>query len=258
MKHEFLDHHSTGHSFFHQMHPGAKLAMVTILILCIVSIHPGQESALVPYAILLSGFLISTRVPLLHIFSKGIKLIPFVLILTLFVPFFKKGEPAFQLDLAGIPVVCTQEGLALFINILCKSTLAIFFVVFLNLTTPFHTLLKGIQSFGAPRIVTDTLAIAYRYLFVIEDERERMLMARQARSIYPTHALEWRSLSQLIGMMFVRSYNRGERLYRAMCARGFDGTIRTLHERPLLRKDAIPVTLISVGAIAMRIAAAWI
>lgn len=257
MKHDFLDHHSLGDSYFHRMHPGAKMVMVVSFILCIVSIQPGQESFLIPYAILLFLFLILTRVPLGHSLSKGIKLLPFVLLLTIFLPFVKEGSPLGSLHLAGMTVTFTKEGLSLFFNILCKSTLAIFFVVFLNLTTPFHTLLKGMQSFGAPRIMTDTLAIAYRYLFVIEDERERMLVARRSRSIHPTYALEWRSLSQLIAALFVRSYNRGERLYRAMCARGFNGTIVTLHDRPLLPKDVISVTLLSIGAIAIRIGALW-
>jgi cobalt/nickel transport system permease protein len=257
MKHDFLDHHSLGDSFFHRLHPGAKMVMVVVLILCTVSIQPGEEVFLIPYALALGLFLVLTKVPILHSLSKGIKLLPFVLILTVFFPFFKEGSPLWSMELAGIPIACTQEGVALFWNIVCKSTLAIFFVVFLNLTTPFHTLLKGMQSFGAPRIMTDTLAIAYRYLFVIEDERERMLMARRSRMIHPSRALEWRSLSQLIGMLFVRSYNRGERLYQAMCARGFTGTIVTLHHQPLLPKDIVAVSLISICALAMRISAMW-
>lgn len=257
MKHDFLDHHSLGDSFFHRLHPGAKMVMVVLFIFCIVSIQPGQGFFFIPYAVVLLLFLILTQVPLTHSLSKGMKLLPFVLILTIFLPFFKEGKVVWSVELAGIPIACTREGVALFFNIFCKSALAIFFVVFLNLTTPFHTLLKGMQSFGAPRIMTDTLAIAYRYLFVIEDERERMLMARRSRTIHPTRALEWRSLSQLIAALFVRSYNRGERLYQAMCARGFNGTIVTLHDRPLLPKDLIAVTLISIGAIAIRISALW-
>ena len=258
MKHEFLDHHSVGHSIFHHMHSGAKIVMVVIFILCVVSLQPGQERFLLPYACALFAFVVSTKVPLLHSLSKGAKLLPFVLILTVFLPFFKEGTPWISFNALGLKIVCTREGIDLFFNILFKSTLSIFFVVFLNLTTPFPELLKGLQSFGAPRIVTDTLSITYRYLFVIEDERERMLMARRARMIHPTHALEWRSLSQLIAMMFVRSYNRGERLYQAMCARGFDGAVRTLHDRPLLRKDVIAVTLLSIGAVAIRVWAAWV
>lgn len=255
MKHDFLDHHSLGDSYFHRLHPGAKMVVVIVLILCAVSIQPGEEIILIPYAVALGLFLLLTKVPLLHSLSKGLKLLPFVLILTIFLPFFKEGKILGSIELAGISISCTQEGVLLFWNILCKSTLAIFFMVFLNLTTPFHVLLKGMQSFGAPRIMTDTLAIAYRYLFVIEDERERMLMARRSRMIHPSRALEWRSLSQLIGMLFVRSYTRGERLYQAMCARGFNGTIVTLHQQSLLPKDIVAVTLISIGALAIRLSA---
>lgn len=255
MKHEFLDHHSLGDSFFHRMHPGAKIVMVVFFIVCVVTLQPSEERFLIPYAIILAAFLLFTKVPVLHILSKGIKLLPFVLILSIFVPFFKEGEVLGTYQLGPMPISWTREGVALFFNIICKATLAIFAVLFLNLTTPFHSLLKGMQSFGAPRIMTDTLAVAYRYLFVIAGERERMLMARRARLARPTRALEWRSLSQLAGMLFIRSYNRGERLYQAMCARGFDGTIVTMNEQRLLPKDTIAVTLVCVIAAGIRLSA---
>ncbi|MDX9753258.1 MAG: cobalt ECF transporter T component CbiQ [bacterium] len=253
MKHEFLDHHSLGNSFFHRMHPGAKMVMVVLFIFCIVTFQPGQERYLLPYAGMLLCGLLLTRVPLSHSLLKGLKLLPFVLVLTILVPFFREGTMAGSVSLGGFTITWTQEGLDLFFNIMAKSTLAIFSVVFLNLTTPFHSLLKGIQSLGAPRIMTDTLVIAYRYLFVISGERERMLMARRARHVHPTPFLEWRSLSQLVAMLFIRSYNRGDRLYQAMCSRGYDGTILTLTEQPLLLKDIITVTLITVWAILFRI-----
>lgn len=253
MKHEFLDHHSMGDSFFHRMHPGAKMVMVVFFILCIVTFQPGEEVYLIPYAFLLLVGLILTKVPLRHSLLKGLKLLPFVFILTIFIPFLKKGEVIWSFSLGWLTISCTHQGLALFLNIMSKSALAVYSMVFLNLTTPFHALLRGIQSFGAPRIMTDTLAIAYRYLFVITEERERMLMARQARRLNPPRILEWKSLSQLIAMLFIRSYNRGERLYLAMCGRGYDGTILTLTQQPLLPKDIITVTLISIWAILFKI-----
>ena len=255
MKHEFLDHHSFGHSFFHHLHPGAKMIMVTIFIVCIVTIQPGQEMFLIPYTLILGAGLFLTQVPIKHSLGKGLKLLPFVIILTLFIPFLKEGRLIPLFRIGGISIAYTDEGMRLFFNIITKSSLAIFSAVFLNLTTPFHVLLKGIQSFGAPRIVTDTLALAYRYLFVITGEKERMLMAREARTINPARVIEWRSLSQLTGMLFIRSYCRGERLYQAMCSRGFDGIIRTLDKPKLLPKDWITVTLVASCAILIRITA---
>ncbi len=253
MKHEFLDHHSTGHSFFHRMHPGAKLVMVLVFILSVVTIDPGDDTILLVYGGLLLVGLISTQVPLRHTFFKGLKVVPFLFITILFIPFLKEGEILWRGSFGLFPISISREGCQLFLNILCKGSIAIFCMVFLNLTTPFHRLLKGIQAFGAPRIITDTLAVAYRYLFVITDEKERMLMARRSRLISPSFSLQWLSLSQLIGVLFLRSYERGERMYQAMCARGFHGTIVDIEEQGLERKDIVSAVLISIVAISIRI-----
>jgi len=253
MKHEFLDHHSLGHSFFHQLHPGAKLVMVLVFIVSVVTIGPGREEAFIPYAFLLLAGLISTGVPLRHTLCKGLKVVPFLLIIILFIPFFKPGESLWHGTIGFLPVRITREGWQLFLNILIKGSIAIYSMVFLNLTTPFHRLLKGLQSFGAPRIITDTLAVAYRYLFVITDEKERMLLARRSRLIAPSLPLQWKSLSQLVGVLFLRSYERGERMYQAMCARGFHGTIMDLNEQALTPRDILIAALVSLVAVALRV-----
>ncbi|MFB3785362.1 MAG: cobalt ECF transporter T component CbiQ [bacterium] len=253
MKHEFLDHHSLGHSFFHHLHPGAKLVMVLVFILSVVTIDPGREAGFIPYALLLLAGLISTRVPLRHSLFKGLKVVPFLLIIIVFIPFLKPGETLWQGTIGFLPIRITREGLQLFLNILIKGSIAIYSMVFLNLTTPFHRLLKGLQSFGAPRIITDTLAVAYRYLFVITDEKERMLLARRSRLAAPSLPLQWKSLSQLAGALFLRSYERGERMYQAMCARGFHGTIVDMNEQALAARDILTAALVSLLAVALRV-----
>ncbi len=253
MKHDFLDHHSLGHSFFHHLHPGAKLVMVLVFILSVVTIAPGRETDFIPYALLLLAGLISTRVPLRHTLFKGLKVVPFLLIIIVFIPFFKPGETLWQGEIGFLPVRVTREGLELFLNILFKGTIAIYSMVFLNLTTPFHRLLKGLQSFGAPRVITDTLAVAYRYLFVITDVKERMLLARRSRLIAPSLPLQWKSLSQLVAVLFLRSYERGERMYQAMCARGFQGTIVDLEEQAPAARHILAAAFVSLLAVALRV-----
>jgi len=253
MKHEFLDHHSYGHSFFHRMHPGAKLAMTVVFIFSLVTIEKGREWAFLFYAVPLAAALISTGVPMRHSIGKGLKVLPFLLAITILIPFFKPGTPRWRFSIGPLPVIITDEGFRLFLNIFLKGTLAIFSTVFLNLTTPFHRLLKGMQSFGAPRVATDALSVAYRYLFVITDEKDRMLMARRSRLVFPSLSLQWKSLSQLAGVLFLRSYERGERMYQAMCARGFDGTIVELDDQPLAARDAVVTSLVALAAMAFRI-----
>ena len=94
--------------------------------------------------------------------------------------------------------------------------------------TPFRTLLVAIRRLGVPGTLVATLQFMYRYLFVLTEELDRMVQARRARTFRRTGRLDWGLLTGLIGILFLRSYERGERVHAAMLARGWDGTVRTL------------------------------
>ncbi len=71
----------------------------------------------------------------------------------------------------------------------------------------------------------------YRFVFVLWDELDTMRTARSARTFAKRGALfRWRNSAQMIGMLLIRALGRSERVYGAMCARGWDGTLRTLDE----------------------------
>jgi cobalt/nickel transport system permease protein len=77
-------------------------------------------------------------------------------------------------------------------------------------------------------VLVSTLQFMYRYLYVLTDELDRMVKARRSRTFRRSGRLDWGLLTGLIGVLFLRSLERGERVHNAMLARGWDGTIRTL------------------------------
>ena len=82
-------------------------------------------------------------------------------------------------------------------------------------------LLSGLRSLRIPGLLVTTLALTYRYLFLLVDEMERMQRARRSRT-FTRHRLQaWRSLATVIAQLFVRTSERAERIYAAMCARGW-------------------------------------
>jgi cobalt/nickel transport system permease protein len=82
-----------------------------------------------------------------------------------------------------------------------------------------------------PTILLAILAFMYRFLFVLWSELDTMRAARRARSFDRAGVVfRWRNAAQMIGMLLIRSLSRSERVYGAMCARGWDGTVRTLDE----------------------------
>ena len=102
-------------------------------------------------------------------------------------------------------------------------------VLWLVNVTPFDRLLVALRKLGLPQMLAAILAFMYRYIFVVFDELERMREGRRARTFSKQGLLAaWKTNAQLIGMLLIRSMNRAERVHGAMCARGFDGEIRTL------------------------------
>jgi cobalt/nickel transport system permease protein len=78
----------------------------------------------------------------------------------------------------------------------------------------------------------------YRYIFVLTDEVMRMRQARDSRNFGGGRLRQLKTIGHMIGTLFIRSYERGERIYAAMLARGFDGQIRSLHQLNFKRADA--------------------
>lgn len=112
--------------------------------------------------------------------------------------------------------------------IVAKNSLAFAAVWLLSATTPFPAILSAMARLRAPAVLVATLHFMYRYLHVLRDELDRMVQARRARNFRRRGRLDWGLLSGLIGVLFLRAMERGERVHSAMRARGWDGTLRTL------------------------------
>ncbi len=108
-------------------------------------------------------------------------------------------------------------------SILLKNALALFAVLVLIGVTPLRMLIAGLRRLGMPTPLAVTLQLQARYLFVLLDELERMAQARRARSFRRGGRLDWGLLTSLLGVLFVRSLERGERVHASMLARGWNG-----------------------------------
>jgi cobalt/nickel transport system permease protein len=117
---------------------------------------------------------------------------------------------------------------AVVLTLLAKDTLAFLGTLLLVQVTPFRTLLTAMRRLGLPGTLVATLQFMYRYLFVLTEELGRMVQARRARTFRRSGRLDWGLLTGLIGVLFLRAFERGERVHAAMLARGWDGTVRTL------------------------------
>jgi cobalt/nickel transport system permease protein len=102
-----------------------------------------------------------------------------------------------------------------------KSNLCVFAMLLLTWTTPFQDILAELRRLHFPHVMLTTLALMYRYLPLLSDETRRMSRARASRSFSPHRRGMWQDLTLIIGQLFIRSADRAERIYLAMCARGW-------------------------------------
>jgi cobalt/nickel transport system permease protein len=99
---------------------------------------------------------------------------------------------------------------------LCLSAVVVFGAV-----TPFASLPGLLKRVGVPTLLVTTLALMHRYLFVLSDEAQRMQRARASRTLVRPRRLAWGLPAEIVGRLFVRASERAERIYLAMCARGW-------------------------------------
>ena len=122
-------------------------------------------------------------------------------------------------------------------------------------------LLRAMKSLGLPKVMVSVISFMYRYIFVLVDEAMRLSMARDSRSADPDGqgggTLLWRAqvLGGMIGTLFLRSYERSERIYAAMLSRGFTGEIHTLKDTSLQQKDVITLAAFLTLLVAIEVMA---
>jgi cobalt/nickel transport system permease protein len=134
----------------------------------------------------------------------------------------------------GIAVPLSQGfrgGWEIMAGIVLRGTESFLAGLWLVNVIPFDQLLATLRRCGTPAILLAILAFMYRFVFVLWDELDTMRTARRARTFARTGALfRWKNAAQMIGMLLIRALGRSERVYGAMCARGWDGKLRTLDE----------------------------
>jgi cobalt/nickel transport system permease protein len=234
------DKHVQGTSFLHRLDPRAKLVMALSLILCAVFTPTARWEVFAALgAAILVGIALSGLGPRL-VFGRSLLALPFTLAA---VPvLFRHGGPQlFEVPLLGW--TATEEGLRILTSILLRSWISVLAATILTATTESDRLLRGLRSFGVPRLLVATTSFMWRYVFVIVEEAQRLMTAREARSPRGQGrlggSLSWRAgvAGNMVGSLFLRSLSRSERVYAAMLARGYHGEMLSLERYTLRATD---------------------
>ena len=245
----FLDRYLEGGSWFHRADSRVKLIMALGFIFATTSIPPGKWIGFAAMLLLVWIAAGISHVGLLRVFLRSLIAIPFILI-ALPAVFTKPGMPLFELEFVLFTLTGTQEGLDFFISVLLKSWSSVTAAVVLTATTPPLRLLGALRSLRVPGVLVAIVMLMYRYLFVLVEEAQSMMRARTARSAFigsgtggrkPGGSVVWRAKSAggMAGSLFIRTLDRSERIYMAMVARGYDGSLRQADALPLKRSAIV-------------------
>jgi cobalt/nickel transport system permease protein len=214
-----LERYAEIDSPLHRLDARAKIISLFALVVVCVTTPPRAYPAFGAYLALLAVGVWLSRVPPGYVLRRSLMVVPFVLLLGAFMPFLR------------------SDGLLMFWNVLAKSYLAVLALTLLSATTSFPKLLQGFRRLRVPAVLTLLAALAYRYLFVIADEALRTRRAGDSRGYGGKWLWHAKVIGQMIGALFVRSYERGERVYSAMLARGFDGKAMPGDGERLMARD---------------------
>jgi len=229
-----IDKYASLNSPIHRFDPRAKIISFLFLIFSI-ALLPDLKLAFIGFVASIF-LLIFSKLPFSFVihYLKWIFLFisPFLIIM----PFSVEGKEIF--NFYGMKM--TQEGLIYGLLISVRAVSAVILIFPMIATMKFEKTLKALNSLKVPNILVQILMFSYRYIFTFIEEFQNMLRAMQSRGFkLKANSCTLEIMGKAVGMLFVKGYERSERVYQAMQARGYSGNPKILTEFKMRIKDYI-------------------
>lgn len=213
-----------GASLLHRWDVRCKIVTILIYSFVIASLrHLGPALAAIGVSL---AILVIARVSFARVLLRLLAITGFVGMFLVVMPFSVPMHPGDTvLVFGGMDWLrFNLRGLLLAAAITAKAVAIMFLMEPLLSTAPLPITLHGLSRLGVPEMVGQMVLLSYRYLHVFRHEARRMSSAMQVRGFRKRTDLEaLRVLANFLGMLFVRSFERTERVFDAMQARGYKG-----------------------------------
>ena len=203
---------------------------------------------------ILLAILIASQIPF-HKVIKHTFLVEIPLIFVLLpLPFIKQDASLLPVSIMGLTFQISQHQILHICVLLLRSWLIIFTMVLVTMTTPADDLLFSLSSIGVPIVLVNIITLMWRYLSLFIADSQKLSSAREMRSISPTRQrldkkrFLWNIhiTGSILGNLFLRAYERSERIYQAMQMRGFDGTLHSLRSKSLNPQQKLQIVFILI------------
>jgi cobalt/nickel transport system permease protein len=228
----FIDQLSYKNTFVHRLDPRAKLIATLLVLFTVISFSKYEIAALLPFFLYPVLLMTIGEIPFMFIFKKVILVSPFAVFIGIFNPLLDPGQVSiFQ----GLTI---SAGWLSFFSILLKFTLTVSTALLLIATTSFPGVCHALRQLRVPSLFVSQLSFLYRYIFVLMEETMRIVRARNMRS-YGQHGKDIRTFTRIVGILFIRTVERAERIYYAMLSRGFQGDMPSIKRFHIKTGDVI-------------------
>jgi len=260
MHSDAFDRYHHGQSPLHSLDPRIKVVITLAFIISNALLPDGAWFAFVlAWAAVIFGNAVS-GLGVGFTFKRSFIALPFALA-AITVLFSIPGKPVTTFHFMMWNFTITDAGLLRFVSIVVRSWLSVQMAILLVAVTEFPKIIHALTHLHVPRIITIIISFLYRYLFVLTDEVMRLLTARKARSAASAGqrsggSVRWRAriAGHMAGQLFLRSYERSDRIYNAMLSRGYKGELMTMHPHHYHMHDLVIGVLSILGLIIMQIA----
>jgi cobalt/nickel transport system permease protein len=246
----FLDPYRPRSSPLHRLDPRVKFVLAVAFILTTALTPVGAWPVYILLISLAFAVEILSGLGVGYVLRRASLAFPFVLAAIPLV-FTTSGSVVFSFSLFSWNLVITDEGLVRFISLAVKSWISVQAAILLAASTSFPELMVAMRAVKIPRLLVAIFGLMWRYLFVLADEALRLVRARAARSglagregLKPGGSLAWRArvTGSMAGSLFMRAFERSDRIYLAMLSRGYDGEIRAAPMPRLPSRDVLVLT----------------
>jgi len=241
-----------GDSVVHRLPAHVKIVVALVFVLAVVATPREAFAVFGLHLLLLAGVWVVARIPPGWLAARALIEAPFV-VLAVLLPFFAAGP---RTELWGMSL--SVDGLLAGWNILVKGTLGVLVSVTLAATTPLRDLVSGLSRLRVPAMVCVIATLMLRYLEVIVAEARRMRLARISRGHDPRFAWQLGATVRSVGALFLRSYERGERVHLAMLSRGYTGTMPAFTSASASRATWSLALLPAVAAVLCAASGYWV
>ena len=234
-----LDINSKGTSIWHSLAPRTRLLCTILLVFAIALTPNGRWLTWAIYGIGVLSVILLSRVTL-SVLSKRIAVeFSFIGVVLLGTLFRGGGEVLWSWGMLRV----TTEGLMVLGSVSIKALLSLLALNLLTLTTSIAALLNALIALRTPPILVAILASMYRYISVLLGEFNAMRRAAASRNLTGSDRRVRQVIGNMMGSLFIRTYERGDRVYQAMLARGYQGVPPVFDVPSGGRRDIIALTL---------------